>query len=208
MPKSCEVCESGMKIRSLSKWLAVSFGKITCKKNFRSTKLVGFSHASLSFVEIFAFIDKPPRKCLLRRNFCDGKAHCNDGTDERASGFGFKCRMNSSVTVAESCVLPQFMIDDGVVDCTEALDECRADGRERQERPQSVLFQFSLCKKMHESVQYCGVVAAVCSLEDLPFRSCLQDLVRLTFSGVTRGWGKECKLPAPWRAKCKHRISF
>lgn len=83
-------------------------------------KLIKFSYVVMLFLE-------KTKKCMLRRNFCDSRDNCGDGSDEKTRGFGFKC-LPPSEHSRSPCILPQFMIDDGALDCKGETDQCYRNG--------------------------------------------------------------------------------
>lgn len=75
---------------------------------------------------------KDRRKCIERSLVCDGRSHCQDGSDEvgcptiaapTSQTLPLKCRMGSRLCKdGKECVL-QSHVCDGEVDCKDGSDE-------------------------------------------------------------------------------------
>ena len=76
---------------------------------------------------------------MLRRNFCDATEDCSGGLDEKTIGFGFKCRPGLSHTQTTACILPQYMVEDGIADCGNEADICYRNGKWRYACPRKIL---------------------------------------------------------------------
>ena len=93
----------------------------------RSTYICGSSSSSASDRQMLGFQCKNGR-LISADQYCDGREDCSDGSDEKSDEeIGFLCSGHGK----KLCVLPQRNLYDEVEHCSDGLDRCRSNDRDK-----------------------------------------------------------------------------